>query len=463
MFLRFVQRNQGRNDGQGESSCGREESKQQPQPCNPVDLVQKMAKKWIIGLSWALIFLSLVFGIALVFSNQGNSLVFWVFSAAFPCFSKGFPGLGGGKKSLVFRVVFLGFYLNTKEWKIREVFFSSHLPCEIAEAYFLNQTVSNATFAYATLVFDFFVRFYFRWWVHLRKGNPLSLKQHLFLHGNRVKIQIQGILDLFFDAAPHLEYFFQFFELSTKAAFAKAAFDTLRLKARFLQCGYWPRSSQILIWILPWIFGWFCCSCFCQGKRPKQIHQKKTCKIHLGLCSENSPRISAQAFNFWISPAISRASPQILIDFQPISVIFNQFQSVAISFSRFYSGPKSVDSVENAVVYWQQEGGENNAQLTREMGPEEWAKMGRKRLKNGVSRQLSLFFGPFLPPYRKWGQDPFFGHFLPHFGPEARNGSVPDPRDLKTVLRCRHPQRHLAFWGPGLHIVFELINFKLLT
>ena len=38
----------------------------------------------------------------------------------------------------------------------------------------------------------------------------------------------QGFLDLFFDAAPHLEYSFQFFELSTKAAFAKAAFDTLR-------------------------------------------------------------------------------------------------------------------------------------------------------------------------------------------------------------------------------------------
>ena len=36
----------------------------------------------------------------------------------------------------------------------------------------------------------------------------------------------QGFLD-FFDAAPHLEYLFQFFELSTKAAFAKAAFDTL--------------------------------------------------------------------------------------------------------------------------------------------------------------------------------------------------------------------------------------------
>ena len=32
-----------------------------------------------------------------------------------------------------------------------------------------------------------------------------------------------------FDAVPHLEYFSNFFELSTKAAFAKAAFDTLRV------------------------------------------------------------------------------------------------------------------------------------------------------------------------------------------------------------------------------------------
>ena len=40
----------------------------------------------------------------------------------------------------------------------------------------------------------------------------------------------QGFLDLFFDAAPHLEYSLQYFELSTKAAFAKAAFDTLQDK-----------------------------------------------------------------------------------------------------------------------------------------------------------------------------------------------------------------------------------------
>ena len=52
----------------------------------------------------------------------------------------------------------------------------------------------------------------------------LSLKRHLFPHGDR---EPKAFLDLFFDAATHLEYFFQFLELSTKAAFAKAAFDTI--------------------------------------------------------------------------------------------------------------------------------------------------------------------------------------------------------------------------------------------
>ena len=58
----------------------------------------------------------------------------------------------------------------------------------------------------------------------------------------------QGFLDLFFDAAPHLEYFFQFVELSTKAAFAKAAFDTLQkmafLEAAFILQGCFLLSSQ---------------------------------------------------------------------------------------------------------------------------------------------------------------------------------------------------------------------------
>ena len=43
-----------------------------------------------------------------------------VFSAIFLCFSRVVPGVGRGKKSLVFWVVFLGFYLNTREWKVRE-------------------------------------------------------------------------------------------------------------------------------------------------------------------------------------------------------------------------------------------------------------------------------------------------------------------------------------------------------
>ena len=67
----------------------------------------------------SLIFHSLVFWFSLVFSKQGNSLVFGGFSAVFLCFSGVFTGVERGKKSLVFGVVFLGFYLNTKEWKIR--------------------------------------------------------------------------------------------------------------------------------------------------------------------------------------------------------------------------------------------------------------------------------------------------------------------------------------------------------
>ena len=52
--------------------------------------------------------------------------------------------------------------------------------------------------------------------MRLRKRNPLSLKRHLFPHGDRVKMQTQGFLDLS-DAPPNLEYLFQFFELSTKS------------------------------------------------------------------------------------------------------------------------------------------------------------------------------------------------------------------------------------------------------
>ena len=45
--------------------------------------------------------------------------MFRVLSAIFQGFSRGSTGLERGKKSLVFWEVFLGFYLNTKEWKIK--------------------------------------------------------------------------------------------------------------------------------------------------------------------------------------------------------------------------------------------------------------------------------------------------------------------------------------------------------
>ena len=45
--------------------------------------------------------------------------MFRVFSAVFLCFSRVFAGVERGKKSLAFWMVSLGFYLNTKEWKIR--------------------------------------------------------------------------------------------------------------------------------------------------------------------------------------------------------------------------------------------------------------------------------------------------------------------------------------------------------
>ena len=47
--------------------------------------------------------------------------MFRVFSAVFLCFSRVFTWDERGKKTLVLWIVFLGFYLNTKEWKIREL------------------------------------------------------------------------------------------------------------------------------------------------------------------------------------------------------------------------------------------------------------------------------------------------------------------------------------------------------
>ena len=44
---------------------------------------------------------------------------------------------------------------------------------------------------------------------------------------------------------------------------------------------------------------------------------------------------------------------------------------------------------------------------------------------------FSHFPGHFSPFFSR-GQNPCFGHFHPHFGPEARNGSIPGPPDSKT-------------------------------
>ena len=66
-------------------------------------------------------------------------------------------------------------------------------------------------------------------------------------------------------------------------------------KAGSLQCGFWPRNPQILIWKLPWILGWIFSSCFFQGKRPEKIHQKSTAKFTREFGRKNSPRISAEA------------------------------------------------------------------------------------------------------------------------------------------------------------------------
>ena len=77
----------------------------------------------------------------------------------------------------------------------------------------------------------------------------------------------------------------------------------LFFKGRSLQCGFWPQSSQILICILLWIFGWIYPPVFFQGKRPKKkkIHRKIARKIHQGISSENSPRISAEALSWLFS------------------------------------------------------------------------------------------------------------------------------------------------------------------
>ena len=53
-----------------------------------------------------------------------------------------------------------------------------------------------------------FFQFYFRWWLHLRRRNALSLKRHLFPHGGRVKCRHKDFWIDFLTLPPHLEYYF---------------------------------------------------------------------------------------------------------------------------------------------------------------------------------------------------------------------------------------------------------------
>ena len=62
-------------------------------------------------------------------------------------------------------------------------------------------------------------------------------------------------------------------------------------KATTLQCEFWPRSFQILIWISPWIFGWWMLSScfFLKVSGPKQFHQRSPRKIHPEIWLDKFP------------------------------------------------------------------------------------------------------------------------------------------------------------------------------
>ena len=64
-----------------------------------------------------------------------------------------------------------------------------------------------------------FDQFYFHWGAHgatCEKKIALSLKRHLFPHGNRVKMLAQGFLNLFFDAPPISTFSLKFLSSALK-------------------------------------------------------------------------------------------------------------------------------------------------------------------------------------------------------------------------------------------------------
>ena len=82
--------------------------------------------------------------------------------------------------------------------------------------------------------------------VHLRKDNCAFTKTAsiLFPHGNRVKMLAQGFLDVLLTLLP-ISNIFPIFELSAKAAFAKAAFDTLRMCQFTLARSHQPQQDAL--------------------------------------------------------------------------------------------------------------------------------------------------------------------------------------------------------------------------
>ena len=120
-----------------------------------------------------------------------------------------------------------------------------------------SRTVPNATLARRHLSASFF-QVYFRWGgCTCEQKITLSLKRHLFPDSNSVKMLAPGFVDLV-DVAP-ISNILPTFELSTKAAFAKAAFDNLRIRRGRHLTLYFPKCFWITV-LFPSLL---------VGKRPK--------------------------------------------------------------------------------------------------------------------------------------------------------------------------------------------------
>ena len=96
-----------------------------------------------------------------------------------------------------------------------------------------NQTVSNATLVDATLVFWIFCSILFSTVGAPAKKKSAFAKKKAASMPARRQSENAGptVFGFIFRCCPPSRIFFQFFELSTKAAFAKAAFDTLQQKS----------------------------------------------------------------------------------------------------------------------------------------------------------------------------------------------------------------------------------------